>query len=206
MKIYIAYINSNNESFVECGDTNHKNAFDYAKQLVTSGKAIASYYNEDINVAKAEARRRFNAKTNNKFAAFTEPTPAPTVNNTASETLPVHMVVKTDKYDENGNLISKATIQYKNPEKAIAAYKAAKSDPNNKVWAGYRTVTIRFNDPNKSYTYLTDRKIDTHIIRVNTDNGPETAWVISNDIMTRKQLADMAAKYGKTINDFFKVL
>jgi len=117
------------------------------------------------------------------------------------ETLPVHMVVSVEK--PNGN---KATIQYKNENKAAAAYRAAKADPANKVYAGYRTVTIRFSGSGL-YTYLTDHAIKTKTVNVRTEDGMKTAYVVDKMIRTRRELLEMAQRRGyETINDFFKVL
>lgn len=118
-----------------------------------------------------------------------------------NETLPVHMVVSVEKPDG-----TKATIQYKDEAKAAAAYRAAKADPANKVYAGYRTVTIRFQGSGL-YTYLADRTIKTKTVNVRTEDGIKTAYVVDNMIRTRRELFEMAQRRGyECIMDFFKIL
>lgn len=117
------------------------------------------------------------------------------------EVLPVHMVVSTVKADG-----TKATIQYKDEAKAAAAYRAAKADPDTKVYAGYRTVTVRFTGSGL-YTYLADRTVKTKTVNINTPNGVQTAYVVDNNIRSRQDLLSMAQSHGyELINDFFKVL
>ena len=135
-----------------------------------------------------------------KGAQATAPA-APQAITMPKEILPVHMVVSVEKPDG-----TKATIQYKNEDKAAAAYLAAKADPANKVYAGYRTVTIRFPGSGL-YTYLADRTIKTKTVNVRTEDGMKTAYVVDNMIRTRRELLEMAQRRGyQTINDFFKVL
>lgn len=107
----------------------------------------------------------------------------------------VHMAVKF--MQECGKY---RTMQYKNRERFLAAAK----EPTV-VEAGFRIVNVDFGD-GKVFTYLADKAFKTVYITVPTPKGPQKAKVVHQGIRTTKALVDLAAKYGKEVTEFFKVV
>lgn len=107
----------------------------------------------------------------------------------------VHMAVKFQQ--ECGKY---CTLQYKNREKFLTAAKEPTA-----IEAGFRIVNVDFGD-GKTFTYLSDRMFRTVYITVPTPKGPQKAKVVHQAIRTTKALVDMAAKYGKEVTEFFKVV
>lgn len=195
MKNVIVYIDKNTNTPV-AKVMAHSHAA-YEAMLRAGKQGIKALYCSPADVEKTKADLIALAA---KGTQATAPA-APKTVSMPKETLPVHMVVSVEKPDG-----TKATIQYRNEDKAAAAYRAAKADPANKVYAGYRTVTIRFSGSGL-YTYLSDRTVKTKTVNVRTESGVKTAYVVDNAIRTRRELLEMAQRRGyQTIMDFFKVL
>lgn len=111
------------------------------------------------------------------------------------DTFGIHMAIKY--MQECGNY---RTLQYKNRDKFIAAAK----EPTV-IEAGFRIVNVDFGD-GKVFTYLADKAFRTAYISVPTPYGLKKAKVVHQGIRTTKALVDMAAKYGKEVTEFFKVI
>lgn len=159
---------------------------------------IARYCDPDkVEATKAEVLA---LATGAKPAASTEPVVTTTREEVVN--LPVHMVVHTYAPDCH------STIQYKDRDKAAAAYRAAKAQVGStliSVEAGYRTITVNFGD-GKRYTYLTDKVYKTKTVTVETADGPKKATVVDQKILSVKELKALAAEHGKTIVDFFMTI
>lgn len=216
-KIYVAYIPAENPTsdpiLITSDDGTVKEfpfkhaAWEAGLSMLKAKTAFAFYYSEStdsaIQGAKASADHKMREVAQASMVAKAQPSmTAKSKPQTELEAIPVSMLIKATHTTEDGVTISDI-VEYTDRAKANAAYIAAKkaeADGSPVVSCGYRTVTVRFKK--MTYTFLTNRDDIGKTITIDGDR----ATVVSKELMTRKQLTEMAAAHGKKINEFFRVI
>lgn len=216
-KIYVAYVPSENPTAEPIILTNEDGAvkefpFKHAAweaglSMLKEKTAFSFYYSESkdsaVQGAKASADHKLREMAQASMVVKSQPSmKAETKPQTEPEVIPVSMIIKTSHTTDDGVTISDIT-EYTDCVKAKAAYIAAKKAEaagGPTIEGGYRTVTVRFKK--MTYTFLTNRDDIGKTVTIDGDR----ATVVSKELMTRKQLTEMAAAHGKKIAEFFRVI